>query len=41
MAALETFDTCMDMTETSRAFGVPLTSVEDFVRGGIAPDRHM
>jgi NADH dehydrogenase len=32
MAMLETFDTPVDMEETARAFGVRMTSVEDFVR---------
>jgi NADH dehydrogenase len=36
MAALETFDTPVDMTETARTFSVPMTSVEDFARGGTA-----
>jgi NADH dehydrogenase len=35
MAALETFETRLDMTETARTFGVSMTSVEDFVRGAI------
>jgi uncharacterized protein YbjT (DUF2867 family) len=32
MAAFETFDSPLDMTETARAFGIELTSVEDYVR---------
>jgi NADH dehydrogenase len=37
MAALETFDSPVDMTDTARTFGVPMTSVEDFVRAAVAP----
>ena len=37
MAALETFDSPVDMTGTARTFSVPMTSVEDFVRATVAP----
>jgi uncharacterized protein YbjT (DUF2867 family) len=41
MAALETFDSAVDMTETARTFGVQLTSMEALVRrelaGALAP----
>ena len=32
MAGMETYDTAIEMEETSRAFGVPLTTLETFVR---------
>lgn len=35
LAALETFDSSIDMVETARAFGVRLTSLEEFVRGEV------
>jgi NADH dehydrogenase len=37
MTTLETFDSPVDMSETARTFGVTMTSVEDFVRGSVAP----
>ena len=38
LAALETFDTPLDMTETSRTFGVTLTSLDDFVAAVVQPN---
>ena len=32
MAGMETYDTALEMEETSRTFGVPLTTLETFVR---------
>jgi hypothetical protein len=32
MAALETFDTPLDMTEVSRAFGVTPTTIDELLR---------
>ena len=32
MAGMETYDTAIEMEETSRTFGVPLTTLETFVR---------
>ena len=32
LTALETYDSPLDMTETSRAFGVPPSTLDDFVR---------
>lgn len=37
MAALDTFDSPIDMTETTRRFGVTLTPVEAWVRSNLAP----
>jgi uncharacterized protein YbjT (DUF2867 family) len=35
LAALETFETPMDMTETARTFGVALTALDDFVSASL------
>jgi len=37
MAGMETYDTALEMEETSRNFGVPLTTLETFVREQVAP----
>jgi len=37
LAALETFDSPVDMTETSRTFGVTLTTLEEFIAGATRP----
>ncbi|HXF64696.1 MAG TPA: hypothetical protein VNK95_23910, partial [Caldilineaceae bacterium] len=36
LAALETFDSPVDMAETARDFGVRLTPLEEFVRDEVA-----
>jgi NADH dehydrogenase len=38
VAALETFETPIDMAETARSFGVQLTTLEEFVRVDVAND---
>ncbi|HEX6052796.1 MAG TPA: SDR family oxidoreductase [Gemmatimonadaceae bacterium] len=40
LAALETFDTPVDMSETARTFAVPLTSLDDYVAAAMLPDMH-
>jgi hypothetical protein len=37
LAALETFDSPVDITETSRTFDVTLTTLDDFVAGTLQP----
>ena len=42
MAAMDTYDSPLDMAETASTFGVELTSVEAFARrtlAGVAPSR--
>ena len=36
LGGMETYDTVVEMEETSRTFGVPLTSLETFVREQVA-----
>ena len=38
LAALDTFDTPVDMSETARTFGVALTSLDDFVTTAMRPN---
>ena len=37
LAGMETYDSVVEMEETSRTFGVPLTTLETFVREQVAP----
>ena len=37
MAGMETYDSAIEMEETSRTFGVPLTTLETFVREQVSP----
>jgi hypothetical protein len=36
LAGMETYDSVVEMEETSRTFGVPLTMLETFVRDQVA-----
>lgn len=41
LTALETYDSPLDMTETSRAFGVPPSTLDDFVRQFVTRAAHV
>jgi hypothetical protein len=41
LTALETYDSPLDMTEPSRTFGVPPSTLGDFVRNFVARADHV